>query len=50
MIKKILPMMLNRFSNDLFALTKCRIVHSEYLTRNYNKKIGHQAFNEYSDY
>ena len=31
--------MLNRFSNDLFALKKCRILHIENLTSN-NKNSG----------
>ena len=36
MIKKNLPIMPSRFSNELFALKKCRILHSEYLTSNKN--------------
>ena len=43
---KILPIMLCRFSNDLFAQKKCRILHNEYLTSR-KKKYGYQAFNEY---
>ena len=31
--------MLNSFSNDLFALKKCRILHTKNLTRN-DKKSG----------
>ena len=36
-----------KFSNDLFALKKCRILHIENLTSN-KKKFGYQAFNEHS--
>ena len=36
-----------RFSNNLFALKKCRILHNENLTSN-KKKFGYQAFNEHS--
>ena len=32
MIKKFLPIMPRRFSNDLFALNKCRNLHIENLT------------------
>ena len=46
MILKILPNMLCRFSNDLLALKKCRILHIEKLPR--NKKFVYQAFNKYS--
>ena len=36
-----------RFSNDIFALKKCSILHIENLTS--NKTIfGYQAFNEHS--
>ena len=42
MIKTFLPFMLYWFSNDLFALKKCRILNIENLTS--NKKIGYQAF------
>ena len=35
-----------RFSNDRFALKKCRIWHIENLTS--IKKFGYQAFNEHS--
>ena len=38
--------MLCRFSNDLFALKKCRILHIEYLTA--IKKCWYQTFNEYN--
>ena len=34
-----------RFSNDIFALKKCRILNIENLTSN-TKIFGHQAFNE----
>ena len=47
MIKNFLLIMLCRFSNDLFALMKCRILHIENLTSN-KKKIGYQAINEHS--
>ena len=43
---KILPIMFCKFSNDYFALKKCRILHIKNLTS--NKKFGYQAFNEYS--
>ena len=36
-----------KFSNDLFALKKCCILHIENLTSN-KKKFGYQAFNEHS--
>ena len=42
MIKKFLQVMPRRFSNDLFALKKCRINLTS------NKKIGYQTFNEHS--
>ena len=38
MTKTFLPIMLCRFSIDLFALKKCRILHIENLTS--NKKIS----------
>ena len=38
-LKKVLPIMLCRFSNELFALKKYRILHIEYLTR-YLKNSG----------
>ena len=44
-IKKTLPIMICRYSNDLFALKKWRILHIENLTRN-KKKFGYQALNE----
>ena len=36
--------MLCRFSHDLSALKKCRILHIEYLAS--NKKIEYHVFNE----
>ena len=45
MIKKFHTIMPCRFSNDLFALKKCRILHIENLTSN-KKKFGCQAFNK----
>ena len=41
-IKKLLPIMPRGFSNDLFALNKCRIFNIENLTCN-KKKFGYQA-------
>ena len=46
MIKIFLPIMPRKFSNDLFALKKCCILHIENLTSN-KKKFGYQAFNEH---
>ena len=34
MIRKFFPIMPCRFSNDLFALKECRILHIENLTSN----------------
>ena len=47
MIEHFLPIMLCRFSNDLFALTKFLILHIENLTSK-KKKFGYQAINKYS--
>ena len=47
MIEFFFQIMLCRFSNDLFALKKSRILHIENLISN-KKKIGYQAFIEYS--
>ena len=44
-IEKFLPIMLCRFSNDIFALKKCRIQRFENLT---SKKIRVSSFNKYS--
>ena len=41
-IKKFLKIMPFRFSNDLFALKKCHIIHKQYFLG------GYQAFNEHS--
>ena len=46
LIKTFLLIMPCRFSNDLLALKKYRILHIEKLTN--NKKNGHQTFNENS--
>ena len=43
--KKILPIILCRFSIDLFALKKCRFAHSE--LNKQLKKFRYQAFDEY---
>ena len=44
--EKILPIMLCRISNDLFALKKRRIFYIKNLTRNKEKNV-YQTFNEY---
>ena len=38
--------MLCRFSNDIFALKKCWILHIENISSN-KQKFGYQAFNEH---
>ena len=43
---KFLLIMPHRFSNDLFALEKCRILYIDNLTS--KKKFGYQAVNEHS--
>ena len=49
MIKRFLPVMPRKFSNDLFALKKCCILHIENLTINKKKNSSiDQAFNEHS--
>ena len=47
LIKKILPILICRFSNELFELKKCRILHIENLTSNENIGIA-SLHNEYS--
>ena len=43
---KMIPIMLCRFSNDLFALKEYSILHIDNLTS--NKKFEYKAFNEFS--